>query len=123
MTSPSYGDTANLKQEGRRRADALRDKFEQAGNVMGWFDACYEQAEGQPALVPWAHEIARPEFVEWLESLPSENKRGRALDVGCGLGDNAIRLAAAGFDVTAFDISQTAINWAKQRFPDFEINW
>lgn len=112
-----------LKEEGKRRADALRVQYDEAGKVMDWFEACYEQADGEPALVPWAHEIARPEFVEWLENLPPERRSGRALDVGCGLGDNAVRLAEAGFKVTAFDISQTAIEWAQKRFPHARVEW
>ncbi|MDA7945980.1 MAG: class I SAM-dependent methyltransferase [Hyphomicrobiaceae bacterium] len=113
----------DLKQQGRKRADALRVRFDDTDDPLGWFDACYERADGESALVPWAHEVARPEFVEWLETLPSERRCGRAVDVGCGLGDNAVELAKAGFDVTAFDISETAIRWAAQRFPDYRIDW
>ncbi len=123
MTPGTNDDQDDLKEEGRRRADALRSKFEESGNIMDWFEACYEQAEGEAALIPWGHEIARPEFVEWLENLPAAQRKGRALDVGCGLGDNAVRLAHAGFSVTAFDLSQTAIRWAKERFPDLNIKW
>ncbi len=113
----------DLKQQGRMRADALRMEFGDTDDPLAWFEACYDNAEGQSALVPWAHEIARPEFVEWLKRLPAERRRGRALDVGCGLGDNAVELAKAGFDVTAFDISQTAVQWAAQRFPEYKIDW
>lgn len=116
-------DHDELKEEGRRRADALRARYEEQGNLMGWFDACYREAGGESALVPWGHEVARPEFVEWLENLPPERRKGRALDIGCGLGDNAVRLAEAGFRVTAFDISETAIDWAKKRFPLHDIDW
>jgi SAM-dependent methyltransferase len=35
--------------------------------------------------------------------------RGRALDVACGAGRNALYLAANGFDVTAVDISSVAL--------------
>ena len=55
--------------------------------------------------------------------LPDDQRSGRALDVGCGLGDNAAALARAGFEVTAFDISPTAIDWAKARFSSEDINW
>lgn len=123
MNSASGEDHDALKEEGRRRADALRAKFETSGNIMDWFEACYEQAEGEAALIPWGHGIARPEFVDWLERLPAARRRGRALDVGCGLGDNAERLAQAGFSVTAFDLSPTAISWAKARFAEFNIEW
>lgn len=44
---------------------------------------------------------------------------GRALDLGCGEGRNALWLAAQGWDVTAVDFSQVAVGrgreWAKQR--------
>ena len=123
MTAGNRGDGEDKKEEGRRRADALREEYANAGNLMDWFDALYVQADGEPAYIPWAHQVARPEFVEWLEGLPPHERRGRALDIGCGLGDNAVILADAGFDVTAFDISGTAIEWAKRRFPDAAIDW
>ncbi|MEU9890589.1 methyltransferase domain-containing protein [Sphaerisporangium sp. NPDC051011] len=40
---------------------------------------------------------------------------GRALDLGCGPGRNAIYLASAGFEVDAVDLSATAVTWAGQR--------
>jgi len=38
----------------------------------------------------------------------------RALELGCGTGSNAIWLARRGFDVTASDISETAVQRARQ---------
>nr|WP_268241566.1 class I SAM-dependent methyltransferase [Sphaerisporangium melleum] len=40
---------------------------------------------------------------------------GRALDLGCGPGRNAIYLASRGFEVDAVDLSPTAVKWAEQR--------
>lgn len=40
---------------------------------------------------------------------------GRALDLGCGFGDNAITLAGAGFEVTAVDISRIGLKRAGER--------
>jgi SAM-dependent methyltransferase len=48
-------------------------------------------------------------LVEWLPRLP----RGRALDVACGAGRNALFLAANGFEVTALDISTVALERGK----------
>ncbi|MBC7482241.1 MAG: class I SAM-dependent methyltransferase [Rhizobacter sp.] len=40
---------------------------------------------------------------------------GRAVDLGCGHGRNAIFLASHGFSVEAVDYSQAAIDWARER--------
>src|SRR5260221_2220074 len=39
----------------------------------------------------------------------------RAVELGCGTGTNAVWLAQRGFDVTAVDISPTALERARQR--------
>lgn len=43
---------------------------------------------------------------------------GRAVELGCGNGRNAIFLARQGFLVQAVDYSQTAIEWARERIPE-----
>jgi len=57
----------------------------------------------------------------WTDRLP----RGRALDVACGLGRNAIHLAANGYDVDAMDISDVALAGARRRADaaGVTINW
>ncbi|MEV5973783.1 class I SAM-dependent methyltransferase [Streptomyces sp. NPDC051921] len=40
---------------------------------------------------------------------------GRALDLGCGPGRNALHLAARGFAVDAVDLSPGALEWARER--------
>jgi SAM-dependent methyltransferase len=40
---------------------------------------------------------------------------GRALDLGCGPGRNALYLASHGFEVDAVDLSPVAIAWARER--------
>ncbi len=87
-----------------------------------WFEAVYRLADGDPAGVPWAHLAPHPLLGEWLA------KRGpltgaRVIDVGCGLGDNAQAFAAAGARVTAFDLVEDAVAWAKRRFPQSEVDY
>ncbi len=123
MSASATDDEEERRAEGKRRADALRGEYNEAGDTFGWFDACYRAAEGDPVLVPWGHEVVRPELAEWIERLPADRRAGRALDIACGLGDNAAALARAGFDVTAFDIAETAIRWAAGRFRDSGIDW
>jgi len=108
---------------GKAVADKIRAECESAGKPLGWFDAVYRGAHGDPAMVPWGHQKVRPELAEWLAALPDDAPRGRVLDVGAGLGDNANALAEAGFRVTAFDISGEAVEWAAKRFPNPNIEW
>lgn len=118
------GEDADVRRaRGKTVADRLRTECEAAGEPLGWFEACYRAAAGDPAMVPWGHEKVRPELAQWLANPPAEVPRGRALDVGTGLGDNANALAQAGFRVTAFDIAQRAVDWAARRFADARIEW
>ena len=41
---------------------------------------------------------------------------GRVLDLGCGTGAHAVRLAQRGFDVTAVDLSFAGVRAARERF-------
>lgn len=61
---------------------------------------------------PWVGP-ARSELVRLVES--GDLLPGRAIDLGCGEGDNAIFLAQHGFQVTAVDFSPAAIAKAKAK--------
>jgi SAM-dependent methyltransferase len=50
-------------------------------------------------------------LAEWLPRLP----KGRALDLGCGAGRNALYLAQHGYQVDALDISPVGLGRARQR--------
>lgn len=58
---------------------------------------------------------------EWLERLP----RGRALDLACGAGRNALHLARAGYQVDAMDISSVALDRAAAKASELglSVNW
>jgi SAM-dependent methyltransferase len=58
---------------------------------------------------------------EWLPRLPV----GRALDVACGAGRNALFLAQAGYQVDAIDISRKGLNLARQKAENqgLSVNW
>ena len=62
---------------------------------------------------PWDTGITPPEIVSMIES--GKVSIGRALDLGCGTGTNAIYLARQGFEVTGIDISRRAISLAKRK--------
>ena len=59
---------------------------------------------------PWDTQITPPEVLAFLQNAPP----GRALDLGCGTGTNAITLAERGWRVSAIDFSLQAI-WAARK--------
>jgi 2-polyprenyl-3-methyl-5-hydroxy-6-metoxy-1,4-benzoquinol methylase len=111
----------------RARLDEI-DPHKRPGGVEAdpqrkdWFEAVYRLAEGDAAGVPWAQLAPHPLLADWLAK--QDSLAGlRALDVGCGLGDNAEALAAAGARVTAFDLVEEAVVWAKRRFPQSAVGY
>lgn len=89
----------------------------------GWFEAVYASAANGTGIVPWAHRQPHPAVARWLEDRQVNSPGCRALVVGCGLGDDAEALAQHGFDVTAFDVSPTAIALCQERFPESAVNY
>ena len=94
-----------------------RDESERAA----FFNAVYERAHGDPAFVPWADLEPKPQLVDYLKANPGKGRR--AIDIACGLGDNAEALADAGYATSAFDLAHDAIDWAKKRFPDTKVDY
>ena len=85
-----------------------------------WFDELYNRADGDSQMIPWAKMVPNPIMMQWVRD---NHIKGKALIVGCGLGDDAIGLEKLGFDVTAFDISEHCIKWCKNRFEKSSVKW
>ena len=101
------GEAGRTHGNGRRRQG---DDFLSAA-IPAWV-----RALGKPAVPPTWQGI-----VDGTGALPP----GRALDVGCGTGRDAVYLATRGWQVTAVDISATAIARARQRAAQerAEVHW
>ncbi|MFC1799132.1 class I SAM-dependent methyltransferase [Thermodesulfobacteriota bacterium] len=107
----------------RKKAREFARVFIERGDPIGWFEPLYASAEGDANSIPWADLRPNPNLVEWLDSNRMDASGKKALKIGCGLGDDAEELARRGFDVTAFDISPTAIEWCIARFPDSTVKY
>ena len=99
------------------------ERYLEAGDPTGWFEEIYASAIPRLAAVPWATGAPNPALIEWLAAGPDVPTGGRAVVVGCGVGDDAVEVARHGFEVVAFDVSPTAIRWARRRFPRRGVDW
>ncbi len=93
----------------------------QANQPTAWFEPLYAAAQGNDENVPWAYRQPHPQLIEWFTQTPQNWANCSAVVVGCGLGDDAEFLQASGLQVTAFDVSPTAIAWCQQRFPHSSV--
>lgn len=107
----------------REHTKQLAASFLERGDATGWFDTLYKEAEGNNELIPWADLEPNKFFVRFAEDTNLQGDNRKALVVGCGLGDDARYLHDLGFKVTAFDISQTAIEWARRLHHDTDIKF
>jgi SAM-dependent methyltransferase len=94
-----------------RELDALLDSRESA-----WWDGFYsDRAKPCPFFVTAPDES----LAVWTQA--GTIRPGRAIDLGCGPGRNAIFLARQGFAVEAVDSSRTAIDWARERIAEANV--
>lgn len=76
--------------------------------------------------------LDRQKDIPFFANVPDENlvsyfeenrlTSGKALELGCGPGRNAIYLAGNGFEVDAIDLSNTSLQWAKERAEEANLS-
>jgi SAM-dependent methyltransferase len=109
------------KPKDRTRARKLCSEHAERNDPLGWFEALYHEARGDEAIVPWADMVPNPHLCQWHRRTGFDFRCKRCLKIGCGLGDDAEYMASAGGSVVAFDISPTAIEWCRRRFPASKV--
>ena len=106
--------------EAREKMLEIYTNSENSNNPLSWFEELYCSSGRDRSLIPWDWMEPHPFLVEWIE----ENQHtGRALVVGSGLGEDAAFLYEKGWEVTAFDVSESAVEWASQLHKGKEIDW
>jgi SAM-dependent methyltransferase len=105
------------------RVHELATESYDRGDYTGWFETLYVEAQGNLDAIPWADARINICLVDWIKTSDLNFQDLRVLVVGCGLGDDAEYLAKLGAKVTAFDLSQTAIDWCGQRFPTSDVDY
>ncbi|ACK65024.1 Methyltransferase type 11 [Rippkaea orientalis PCC 8801] len=99
----------------------LASEAQEDGDPTAWFEKLYLDANGDISKIPWAKMTPHPALEDWLIQTNFTYKN--ALVIGCGLGDDAEKLASIGASVTAFDISPRAISWCNTRFSHSSVNY
>jgi 2-polyprenyl-3-methyl-5-hydroxy-6-metoxy-1,4-benzoquinol methylase len=97
--------------------------YQENDKPLEWFDAIYRGADGDVTKVFWADLEPSPYLVEWIHQCEASPQGKKAIVIGCGVGDDAEALSAYGYEVTAFDISPTAIELCQKRYPDSTVSY
>ncbi|WP_199139680.1 class I SAM-dependent methyltransferase [Pedobacter sp. ASV12] len=90
---------------------ALADYYQKGKASTLWLHNSYDEPEEMPIDVFFREEDDMPE----LEHRALALCRGKILDVGAGVGSHALWLQQHGFEVTAIDISETAVEIMRNR--------
>lgn len=111
------------REQARRRARGIAREFLDRGDATGWFEPLYATARGDAGAIPWADLRPNRALLEWVSPERLARIGQKALVVGCGVGDDAEELGRLGFEVVAFDIAPTAIDWCRRRFPTSRVQY
>ncbi len=94
-----------------------------AEDATGWFEPLYAAAARGGRSVPWDRHAPNQLLTEWIQRRQLAGDGRSAVVVGCGQGDDAAHVASVGYQMTAFDISASAIQAARERYPDSGITF
>lgn len=106
----------------KKYTERLAKSYAKKGDPNGWFEEFYAEAGGDFQNVYWADLKPNPLLVDWMEE-HRPTAGARAVVIGCGLGDDAEAMSRQGYVVTAFDISSSAIEMCRKRFPESDVEY
>jgi SAM-dependent methyltransferase len=94
-----------------------------AGDPTGWFDKLWASAQAGSVTMPWDSRDPHSLLGEWGREHGTVEGGKRAVVVGCGLGADAEFVSGLGYSTVAFDVSPTAIELARRRYPDSRVEY
>ncbi len=118
MGSEQHASGGAAELEDRLTAQALAD-----GDPAGWFERFYRAAAAGEVELPWNRAEPHRLLTRWAAERRLDGSGRRAIVVGCGQGTDAEYVARLGFQVVAFDIAETAIRLARQRYPGSAVRY
>ena len=96
--------------------------MEEHNKASAWFNDLYETHKDNHENIPWARQAVNPLLESYLKD-ETQTHKGKALVIGCGLGDDAHALEVAGYDVLAIDVSEVALELAQKRSEGSSIKY
>ena len=123
-------DDSAAHDEAEQNAARLAHAAIDDGDPTAWFEPLYAAASAGGAALPWDRRAPSRHLVQWAaqrglcgDAADGSGLPARALVVGCGLGEDAEFVASLEFSTTAFDISPSAIEAARRRFPGSAVEY
>lgn len=101
--------------------------YQENDDPTGWFENIYQEAKGDYKAVFWADLEPNPYLLDWLKKHTDKKTnlslQKKAIVIGCGVGDDCEALSEQGYEVIGFDISSSAIELCKNRYPHSKVNY
>jgi hypothetical protein len=116
MSARSVVGVTSGSRDWEQRADELAAASLATGSPTDWFDQLYADGVAGRVDLPSDRKAPNPQLAQWAETERTDGAGRRAVVVGAGLGADAAYLAGLRFDTLAFDVSDTAVEIATQRF-------
>ena len=93
------------------------------GDPTGWFERLYRAGAAGELDMPWGRTEPNSLLARWAAERGLGGTGQRAVVVGCGQGADAEYVASLGFQTVGFDIAETAIRLARQRYPGSAVRY
>ena len=117
-----YTEKGNAMDTSKFATIQLAETYADQGDPNGWFEEFYARAEGDIQKIYWADLKPSPLLLDWMENHKPAAQM-TAITIGCGLGDDAEALSRYGYRVIAFDMSPSAIDMCRQRYPHSTVEY